>query len=476
MKRIGMLFFWCLAFAICACAQGSATQSPSPATSGKPQVTTFMHQTLGESWEDFKRITGARLDRCESPTRELAKLCESSKKIEAGEQAELSDGNGDISVSLVFSQKKLMQVLVHGKADFSKTLAELNQKNGPPDTQNANTAIWSFPDGGGVIAVGRPGDEVAVVYYCKDAKDEAQRTIAPPPPSTPMERSVRTDSRIGETVAQFAAEVGVDMDACHKLKLTGQPRDLDRQASKLHVFAQTCKGLISAEQGQRLEIGKDGEWEAVLDGGKVVSYNDGHFDASKLARSDKLPASPDSAYEIKGDKLGVSLAEYLQKHPDSCIAETINPKPAQHSAKPSDPNSFHLHCTNYQKVEGNNFTPSLSLANRGMAWQDIDFSEQRLYRIAYAFQRTVFNVIEAALETKYGKPSSSTTEDVQNGFGAHFTRSLVVWKNGVSTITLREMVGNDLTYSQVEFTLDDVYAKVESKEGHTLVQAALKDM
>jgi hypothetical protein len=64
---------------------------------------------------------------------------------------------------------------------------------------------------------------------------------------------------IGETVAQFAAKVGVGMNACHK-KL------------KLHTW--TCTALISAEQGYRVTIEKEGEWSAVLDGGKLVSYND----------------------------------------------------------------------------------------------------------------------------------------------------------------------------------------------------------
>jgi hypothetical protein len=63
---------------------------------------------------------------------------------------------------------------------------------------------------------------------------------------------------IGETVAQFAAIVGVDMNACHK-KL------------KLHTW--TCTSLISAEHGYRVTIEKEGEWSAVLDGGKLVSYN-----------------------------------------------------------------------------------------------------------------------------------------------------------------------------------------------------------
>jgi len=63
---------------------------------------------------------------------------------------------------------------------------------------------------------------------------------------------------IGENVAQFAEKEGVDLKACRE--------------RKLHTW--TCKALISAEQGYRVTIGKDGQWSAVLDGGKLISYDD----------------------------------------------------------------------------------------------------------------------------------------------------------------------------------------------------------
>jgi hypothetical protein len=64
---------------------------------------------------------------------------------------------------------------------------------------------------------------------------------------------------IGETVAQFAAKVGVNMNACHK-------------KAKLHTWR--CTALVNAEHGHRVTFEKAGEWSAVLDGGKLVSYND----------------------------------------------------------------------------------------------------------------------------------------------------------------------------------------------------------
>jgi hypothetical protein len=63
---------------------------------------------------------------------------------------------------------------------------------------------------------------------------------------------------IGENVTEFASKVGVDMDACRK--------------QKLHTW--TCTALISAQEGRRVKVAKKGDWSAVLDGGKLVSYND----------------------------------------------------------------------------------------------------------------------------------------------------------------------------------------------------------
>jgi hypothetical protein len=63
---------------------------------------------------------------------------------------------------------------------------------------------------------------------------------------------------IGETVAQFATKVGVDLSACHK--------------RKLHTW--TCVALISAERGRHVVFEKEGEWLAVLEDGKLLSYID----------------------------------------------------------------------------------------------------------------------------------------------------------------------------------------------------------
>jgi hypothetical protein len=158
--------------------QPAAQATPVASATARPQVTTFKHQTLGESWDDFMRITGAKLSPCTSDKPELALWCETFKKIEAGENGTLTDSNASASASLVFSQKKLVQVLVAAKADWAKSLAEFTQTYGAPDTQTQSSAMWSFADGGGITASLGSGNLVRATFYSKADKPTDQEAPA----------------------------------------------------------------------------------------------------------------------------------------------------------------------------------------------------------------------------------------------------------------------------------------------------------
>jgi hypothetical protein len=148
------------------------------AQTGKPQVTTFMHQTLGESMEDFMRISGAKM--CASQKPQAAQWCETFKKIQAGEKGVVTDSDGAASVSLVFAEKRLVQVLVQGKADWGKSIAEFTQKYGAPDVQTANAAEWAFGDGGGIsVSNGQPGNLFTATFFSKDANPTEKKATAP---------------------------------------------------------------------------------------------------------------------------------------------------------------------------------------------------------------------------------------------------------------------------------------------------------
>lgn len=155
-----------------------AMPAVSITSAGKPQVTKFMHQTLGESWDEFMSITGAKLSPCTSDKPELALWCETFKKIESGENGTLTNSSATTSASLVFSQKHLVQVLVVAKADWAKSLAEFTQTYGAPDTQTRSSAMWSFADGGGITASLGSGNLVRATFYSKDGKPTDQEAPA----------------------------------------------------------------------------------------------------------------------------------------------------------------------------------------------------------------------------------------------------------------------------------------------------------
>jgi hypothetical protein len=200
----------------------------------------------------------------------------------------------------------------------------------------------------------------------------------------------------------------------------------------------------------------------------------------KITPAEQMPAPQASAYELKGDKLGASMAEYLSRHPADCVAQTAA-APIVHrsvfsgnvltNTSQQHPSDIKFACTNYSLSRN-----EVTLATAPMKWEEVDFSHQRLYRVAYEFNEEHFGLVQAAFVLKFGPPTSADDANVQNGFGAHYTRTTLVWKNGVSTIVLSQMSGGDLTLSQVEITLDDVYSVVTQRDGGKAIIAVKKDM
>jgi hypothetical protein len=80
------------------------------------------------------------------------------------------------------------------------------------------------------------------------------------------------------------------------------------------------------------------------------------------------------------------------------------------------------------------------------ATTQFDFFQEKLYRLAATFYAVRFTSMQEALSGKYGAPASVTTADYQNAFGAKYTGSVIIWDNGVSSITLRQY-GGSLEYS-----------------------------
>jgi hypothetical protein len=213
-----------------------------------------------------------------------------------------------------------------------------------------------------------------------------------------------------------------------------------------------------------------------------------------LIPTDKMPSPPPTAYELKGDKLGSSMADYLQRHPNDCVKRFSTPPEVHHSAFTGNQlvhteyehvNAFRFVCANGGTHENVTIGPgaeilinpgSLSLATANMDREQVEFSHERLYLVAYYFKQDAFPLIQVAFIQKFGPPTSTTQDPVQNKLGAQFTRTTMTWKNGVSTIELSEMSGGDLTKSQVVMTLDEIYREVRKLHDSKVTNAVVADM
>jgi hypothetical protein len=440
---------------LCATAFGQTPPSPP-----KAQVTSFKHQILGESINDFMRISGTTM--CASHNSRAPQWCDTLKKVEGGEDGVVTDENSAISVSLFFSDRKLMRVLVQGKADWLKSVAEFSQTYGAPDAQATDSATWSFSDGGGIIVKRQPDDLFTATFYSKDSRPQAKEqsqaaseTKAAPVATPTASFGAKAPNQQTVGVEETARPTLADASPYVTKMNGGRPVDCTATKVKVHFGSGRGEGYCQAVLTDLLKA-----WEPL----QIAKQN-----LAKLIPAEKMPDVPLTAYELKGDKLGMSMAEYLKHHPDDCVLGN-----REHTGLwVEDPNSFHFSCTTHRSAVG---PDALTLAGENVGWKTIDFSQQRLYRIAYFFGQSQFEMILAALEQKFGKPSSSRQNMVQNKFGAQFTRVTVIWTNGVSTITLSEMPGDDLTLSGVELTLNDIYSAVLQREGGKAIHAALNDM
>jgi hypothetical protein len=70
-----------------------------------------------------------------------------------------------------------------------------------------------------------------------------------------------------------------------------------------------------------------------------------------LIPADKMRGAQPTAYELKGDKLGSSMSEYLQRHPDDCVKAFATPPTVHHSAFSGNK----LEHTDYQHVNAFRF-------------------------------------------------------------------------------------------------------------------------
>jgi len=91
-----------------------------------------------------------------------------------------------------------------------------------------------------------------------------------------------------------------------------------------------------------------------------------------------------------------------------------------------------------------------------------DAGVQRLYRIHTTGPNSRFDAELEAFTTKWGKPTSVTQEDLQNGMGNHFASGHVKWQNGVSTIELIQRVG-DINTMSISYYHDTLFTQAAAR-------------
>jgi hypothetical protein len=245
----------------------------------------------------------------------------------------------------------------------------------------------------------------------------------------------------------------------------GRPVDCTATKVKIRFGSGRGEGYCQAVLADLIK-----SWESGID----ISSQD------TLIPANKMPSAPPSAFELKGDKVGSSMAEYLQHHSGDCVAND-SASPVVHNsifsgnvlehANHQHVNAFLFACQNSSGGRG-----QITLATAEMDWEEVEFSHQRLFLVAYFFKHDSFALVLDAFVMKFGAPTSTSEVVAKNLLGAQLTRSTMTWKNGVSTIVLSEMSGDDLTRSRVEMTLDDIFSAVSQSEGGKVVKAVQKDM
>lgn len=149
-------------------------------------------------------------------------------------------------------------------------------------------------------------------------------------------------------------------------------------------------------------------------------------------------------YDLKGDRLGMSLADYQVKYKRVVPESTIGNCPDCSSSRPGEANDALLTRSWHHAAGIVNCSPVFGFetrAGKGPTVADVPahllvhhFIDGKLYKITIVLPRVGFTAVVEGLIAKYGKPNSVQADQRQNVFGAKFTGAILEWTNSVSTI------------------------------------------
>jgi hypothetical protein len=201
-------------------------------------------------------------------------------------------------------------------------------------------------------------------------------------------------------------------------------------------------------------------------------------EAPKQPQEEPRQKRPEEPYDLKGDRLGMSLQDFTTKYRHKVRGD---PREAPFSsdqrdvvARQSDPlptlgeepwhpkaNIVNARITfPFEDYQASSYTPTL--AGVKTDFHLYRFVDERLYRIEYLFPHSGFSEIREAMVVTYGKPRDVTTKEYQNSFGAKFDGVICTWDNGTSRIILMER-SLDLKTSLLTYIHHELDKLVESR-------------
>jgi hypothetical protein len=155
-----------------------------------------------------------------------------------------------------------------------------------------------------------------------------------------------------------------------------------------------------------------------------------------LAVGAAAQTAPPQPYDVKGVRLGSSLADWKSGTGSACM-EMPAGKPAE--------SAF--------------ICPGATYA--GIKLQEIvNFYKGRLTSFYFKFSHDDYDALRDALKQKFGPPSQTEQKKYQNGYGTTFNGEYSLWVNGPTSITLEE-VGGDRDHSILLFAHNEILAEKE---------------
>jgi hypothetical protein len=180
-------------------------------------------------------------------------------------------------------------------------------------------------------------------------------------------------------------------------------------------------------------------------------------------------ADPAKLYDIKGDRLGMTLEEYGKAHYSffpgdrkSKVSPSIGPYCKDHDDSLSfltkdEAAAGVASCANYPILIG---TPT-TVANMPMTGIAFKFFKGHMFDVIAVFKEGDYATVKAAFVGKFGAPTSSHVNQVQNRMGAKFDDETLTWSNGVSAIELRQRA-SDLDTSAFSIYIPKMLEEVQA--------------